>query len=152
EVRRSIGDALTVQPKDSEWTTLSSWTGATHGGAYVARARSVEHCAELFSQARRLGLKVSFRGGGCSFRGSIINRDGLVIDTTALNSILDWQPQTGRLRVQGGVTMADILRHCLADGWVAAGVPGSLTVTVGGAMANNSHGKDSCCRGNFGNH
>jgi decaprenylphospho-beta-D-ribofuranose 2-oxidase len=143
---------LTIQPKDSEWTILSSWTGATHGGAYLARARSVEHCAELFSQAHRLGRKVSFRGGGCSFSDSIVNRDGLVIDTTSLNAVLEWNPQTGRLRVQGGATMGDVLRRSLPDGWVAAGIPGSLTITVGGAMANNSHGKDSCCRGNFGSH
>jgi FAD/FMN-containing dehydrogenase len=150
--RRRIDDSPMIRPRDSEWAILSSWTGATHGGAFLARARSAEHCAELFSEARRLGLKVSFRGGGCSFSDSIVNRDGLVIDTAALNAVLDWQPRTGRLRAGGGVTMADILRRCLADGWVAAGIPGSLTVTVGGAIANNSHGKDSCCRGNFGNH
>jgi decaprenylphospho-beta-D-ribofuranose 2-oxidase len=143
---------LTIGPKDSQWTVLSSWTGATHAGSFLARARSVEHCAELLCQARGLGLKVSFRGGGCSYSDSIVNRDGLVIATTALNAILDWQPQTGRLRVQAGATMADLLRCCLPDGWVAAGIPGSLNVTVGGAMANNSHGKDSCCRGNFGAH
>ena len=42
-----------------------------------------------------------------------------------------------------GTTLADILRLALPAGWTLPGVPGSFMVTVGGAIANNVHGKDA---------
>ena len=142
---------MSVKADDAKWAIVSSWSGASHGGAYLAVARSIEHSADLIAEARRRCLPLSFRGGGCSYSDSILNRDGFIIDTTGLNRILDWNPQTGRLRVQGGVTMAAVLRHTLRENWVLASVPGSLNVTVGGAIANNVHGKDAARYGNFGN-
>ena len=54
-----------------------------------------------------------------------------------------WDPATGRLAVRAGTTLADILRLGLPSGWTLPGVPGSFMVTVGGAIANNVHGKDA---------
>ncbi len=53
---------------------------------------------------------------------------------------------------QSGVLFKDILDVCIPAGWLLPVTPGTQFVTVGGAIANDVHGKNHHVAGTFGNH
>lgn len=62
----------------------------------------------------------------------------------------DWQ--TGVLRAESGVTLDEVLDVAIPRGWMLPVTPGTKYVTLGGAIANDVHGKNHHVRGTFGNH
>jgi FAD/FMN-containing dehydrogenase len=116
----------------------------------VARPASVSELASIFAIAVEDGLTVSLRGAGCSYGDAALNDGGLVLDCTALNRILAWDPDSGRLTAEPGVTIAQFWQRILPDGWWPVVVPGTSAVTLGGATAMNVHGKNNWHAGSFG--
>jgi FAD/FMN-containing dehydrogenase len=51
--------------------------------------------------------------------------------------------EAGRLTAQSGVTFDEILRVAIPRGWFLPLTPGTRFVTIGGAVANDVHGKNS---------
>jgi len=113
---------------------------------------TIDQIQEVFALARRVGTTVTPRGAGNSYNDAALNQDAIVLDLTGMRRILEWNPHTGVLRVEAGVTIGDIWRHCLPDGWWPAVVPGTQTPTVGGCLAMNVQGKNAWKRGSFGEH
>jgi len=91
-------------------------------------------------------------GRGRSYGDSCLNADRSLIDCRRLNRILGFDESTGVLRCEGGVTFADIIKVFLPKGWFLPVTPGTCFVTVGGAIANDVHGKNHHCAGTFGSH
>jgi FAD/FMN-containing dehydrogenase len=89
---------------------------------------------------------------GRSYGDSCLNADGHLLLTKWLNRWYLFDDITGRIRVESGVTIEDILRLCVPRGWFLAVTPGTKFVTVGGAIANDVHGKNHHREGSFGNH
>jgi FAD/FMN-containing dehydrogenase len=79
--------------------------------------------------------------------------DGMdLLDCTSLNRILDFEWETGRVRLEAGVNFADLLEVSVPRGWFLPVTPGTKFVTVGGAIANDVHGKNHHCAGTIGSH
>ncbi len=91
-------------------------------------------------------------GLGRSYGDSCLNRGRELIDCCRLNRILGFDESTGLLRCEGGVSLADIIDVFLPKGWFLPVTPGTRFVTVGGAIANDVHGKNHHCAGSFGAH
>jgi FAD/FMN-containing dehydrogenase len=91
-------------------------------------------------------------GLGRSYGDSCLNADRSLLDCSRLNRILDFDESSGVLRCESGVTFADIIRVFLPEGWFLPVTPGTQFVTVGGAIANDVHGKNHHCAGTFGSH
>ncbi len=134
------------------WRVLDGFGGATRGAARYIAPESVEHLAEIVSQARREKLHVTFRGAGRSYGDAVVNRDGLIIDLQRLRQIRSWDPSTGLIDLDPGVTIETLWRHTLADGYWPAVVPGTMRPTAGGCLAMNVHGKNNYRAGPFGDH
>lgn len=100
----------------------------------------------------REGGTVLARGMARSYGDSCLNEGGVVIDCSALDRFLEFDPHTGRLTCEAGVTLRDIIRFALPRGWFPVVVPGTQFVTVGGAIANDVHGKNHHVAGTFGRH
>lgn len=128
----------------------SGWTLASHAMSYVARAGSREEIEQVLAEARRRGLSVTMRGSGYSYGDEILNEGGVILDLTRMNRVLDWNPETGRMTVEPGVTYGQALACCLKDNWVVPVVPGTRHPTFGGSLANNVHGKNAWTDGNLG--
>ncbi|PNB76688.1 FAD-binding oxidoreductase, partial [Pseudomonas sp. FW305-BF6] len=62
----------------------------------------------------------------------------------------DWQQ--GTVQAEAGVTLAEILAISIPQGWFLSVTPGTQFATLGGAIANDVHGKNHHLRGTFGNH
>ena len=91
-------------------------------------------------------------GLGRSYGDSCLNADRALIDCRRLNRILGFDETTGVLRCESGVSFADIIAVFLPKGWFLPVTPGTQFVTVGGAIANDVHGKNHHCAGTFGAH
>jgi decaprenylphospho-beta-D-ribofuranose 2-oxidase len=131
---------------------LAGWALSERRSAYVWRPTTIEEILEVFALARQIGTTVALRGAGNSYNDASLNRDAIVLDLTGMRRILEWHPETGVIRVEAGVTIGDIWRRCLPDGWWPAVVPGTQTPTVGGCLAMNVHGKNAWKLGSFGEH
>lgn len=92
------------------------------------------------------------RGNGRSYGDSCLANGGTLVDLRRLDHFISFDPATGRLACEAGVLLRDILRLTVPHGWFLAVAPGTQLVTVGGAIANDVHGKNHHRRGSFGNH
>ena len=91
-------------------------------------------------------------GLGRSYGDSCLNASRDLIDCRRLNRILAFDESTGMLRCESGVSLSDIIDVFLPKGWFLPVTPGTRFVTVGGAIANDVHGKNHHCAGTFGAH
>ncbi|HEV2465280.1 MAG TPA: FAD-binding oxidoreductase [Acidobacteriaceae bacterium] len=69
-----------------------------------------------------------------------------------MDRLLDFDPQTGVLCCEAGTTMGEILDFAVPRGFFLPVSPGTKFVTVGGAIANDIHGKNHHVAGTFGRH
>jgi FAD/FMN-containing dehydrogenase len=79
-----------------------------------------------------------------------MNSENIVLDLRRLNRVLDWDPGAGVIRIEPGVTIGQLWRHTLEDGWWPAVVPGTMFPTLGGCSSTNVHGKNHWRVGSLG--
>jgi FAD/FMN-containing dehydrogenase len=91
-------------------------------------------------------------GMGRSYGDVCLLEGGTLLSTRGLNRFLHFDPATGLLRCESGVTLAQILQFAVPRGWFLPVTPGTKYVSVGGAIANDVHGKNHHVAGTFGNH
>ena len=91
-------------------------------------------------------------GKGRSYGDVCLNPTGIVVDSNSQDCFLSFCSVSGQIECQGGVLLADVLDLAVPQGWFLAVTPGTKYVTVGGAIANDVHGKNHHNKGSFGNH
>src|SRR5581483_7791332 len=91
-------------------------------------------------------------GYGRSYGDSCLNEGGVLLDATPLRRFLDFDEKQGLLRCEAGVMLADILDVIVPRGWFLPVSPGTKFISVGGAIANDVHGKNHHRAGTFGCH
>ncbi len=75
-----------------------------------------------------------------------------VLSTVEFKDLVDFNPQTGLLNGQSGLSLAQILKIIIPHGWFLPVTPGTRFVTIGGAIAADVHGKDHRTAGSFCRH
>jgi FAD/FMN-containing dehydrogenase len=91
-------------------------------------------------------------GLGRSYGDSCLNDGGILLDTSLLDRFISFDPEHGILQCEAGVALADILEVAVPKGWFLPVTPGTKFVTVGGAIANDVHGKNHHRAGTIGCH
>ena len=99
-------------------------------------------------------LGVSFLpfGMGRSLGDSCLNDNNALLTTPAMSRVMTFDSQSGRLTAEAGITFDAIMRLSLPHGWFLPVTPGTRFVSLGGAVANDVHGKNHHCAGTFGCH
>lgn len=128
--------------KVASWGRLSH---DEHDVSYLRRAEAVP--AQLASDGTGLA-----HGMGRSYGDVGLNPGGRLWLTGSLDRFIDFDPVTGILACEAGVLLRDIQQAGLAQGWMLPVSPGTQMVSVGGAIANDVHGKNHHAAGSFGNH
>lgn len=116
----------------------------------VRKVLSREELPEILRNAEPRSLLPY--GLGRSYGDSCLNENRTLLDCAALNRILDFDQNTGRIRVEAGTSLADLLEVIVPQGWFLPVTPGTKFVTIGGAIANDVHGKNHHRAGTFGCH
>lgn len=91
-------------------------------------------------------------GSGMSYGDSCLAASDHVIRLTSLDRFMSADWKTGLLKAESGVTLEDILALSIPRGWFLPVTPGTRYATLGGAIANDVHGKNHHRRGTFGRH
>lgn len=91
-------------------------------------------------------------GMGRSYGDVGLNPEGTLWRTAALDRFISFDEAQGRLVCEAGVLLRDIQQAMVSRGWILPVTPGTLLVTVGGAIANDIHGKNHSKHGSFGHH
>jgi decaprenylphospho-beta-D-ribofuranose 2-oxidase len=133
-------------------TKLENFGHSLSAPAYLYRPTSPEEIAEIFKFARQNGRTVTLRGAGRSYNDAALNSGGIVIDSTGMNKILEWNPETGRITAEPGLTLEKLWKTVLPSGWWPPVVSGTMTTTLGGCLGMNIHGKNNFRMGPIGEH
>lgn len=91
-------------------------------------------------------------GNGRSYGDVCLNEDGVLMLTRGLDRFIAFDRASGRLQCEAGVLLKEILDLVVPQGWFLPVTPGTRFVTVGGAIANDVHGKNHHAAGSFGHH
>ena len=91
-------------------------------------------------------------GYGRSYGDSCLNDGGTLLDTSGLERLIAFDPETGVLRAEAGMSLAQILAFAVPKGFFLPVSPGTKYVSLGGAVANDIHGKNHHRAGTFGRH
>lgn len=91
-------------------------------------------------------------GNGRSYGDTCQADDGTLVDMRGLNQIVSLDTQSGLIVAEAGVLLSRIIAHAAPHGFFPPVVPGTQFVTLGGAIANDVHGKNHHRRGTFGCH
>ena len=91
-------------------------------------------------------------GQGRSYGDVCLNNGGTLVTTAGMCMALAFDPQEGIITVEAGMTLEALLHLTIPHGWFLPVVPGTRYVSIGGAVANDIHGKNHHRRGTFGCH
>ena len=130
---------------------VSSWGRLSSEQHTVTAFRDVEEAV------RRMRIEAGAEKGlawgmGRSYGDVPLNPGGTLWAMRSLDRMHDFDEETGRLTVEAGVLLSEIQELFVDRGWLLAVTPGTRWVTVGGAIANDVHGKNHAAYGSFGEH
>lgn len=133
-------------------TAPVSWGRAHRFAHTLIDVRDTRAVAEQLARlvgGKRLALPF---GSGRSYGDSCLNQDGLLLHSKRLDCFIEFDRARGVLCAESGLSLAEILTHVVPYGWFLPVVPGTKYVTLGGALANDIHGKNHHRAGSFANH
>lgn len=91
-------------------------------------------------------------GNGRSYGDVALNAGHTLLRTRWLDRYVAFDAVAGLLECEAGVLLSAIIEDLAPRGWFLPVVPGTRHVTVGGAIANDVHGKNHHAKGSFGDH
>lgn len=130
----------------ARYTSFGQATPAAHHGMAAGKAIALLRSGEAGE-----GALLAY-GNGRSYGDSCQNPAGTVIDMRSLDRIRAFDATTGLVEAEAGTMLCDIIAYAAPHGFFPAVVPGTQFVTLGGAIANDIHGKNHHRRGTFGCH
>ena len=125
-----------------------SWGRVVREPQRVAKPHFRDELPRLIAEAPRTSkLAIGLRR---SYGNSCLNGAGVMIDATGLDRFIAFDPETGRLRAEAGASLSSVLQLVVPHGWFLPTTPGTRFVTLGGAVANDVHGKNHHRAATFG--
>ncbi len=140
-----------ILPRD-RIEAVEGFGGADRATGYAYRPSTIDGIRDVFAVARAHRLPVAPRGAGRSYGDAAYLAEAITLDLTRMNRILGWNPHTGVITVEPGVTLRDLWQYVIGDGWLPPVVSGTMYPTLGGALAMNIHGKNHFKQGTLGEH
>ena len=104
--------------------------------------------SDLFDKQR---APYTIYGLGRSYGDVCLTGKGTLLLSRGLNEFINFDSVNGKIRCEAGTSLNEILQLVTQQGWFIPVVPGTRFVTLGGAVANDIHGKNNHKVGSFGN-
>jgi FAD/FMN-containing dehydrogenase len=130
-------------------SSVGSWGRLDYGASQVIDLDDPAGALRRICSAGPPGLAY---GNGRSYGDVCQNPGGRLWRTRRMDRFLAFDLDSGVLRCEAGVLLRDAARLALTHGWFLPVTPGTQLVTIGGAIANDVHGKNHHKTGTFGCH
>ncbi len=131
--------------------TLAGWGRVAPAHSQATRPeRMTEAQADFRAPAGERGM--CLYGAGRSYGDCALNDGGAALMTRRLDRILAFDPASQIVQVEPGVDFRRLLAVFLPRGFLAPVTPGTGFATIGGAVANDVHGKNHEHDGSFCQH
>lgn len=127
---------------------ITSWGRVVRKRQCVARPAFISDVIAWAAEDKGRRLAAGLRR---SYGDTPLFSDGRLILTPELDRILSFD-ERGLVRAQAGLSLGELLKIAVPRGWFAPVTPGTKNVTLGGAVANDVHGKNHTSAGTFGCH
>ncbi len=135
----------------AELATLTGWGRVLRTPSVTQRPDGVADLAAAFADRPRAhGLIV--HAAGRAYGDCALNAEGTALLTAGLTGVLAFDAATGLIAVEPGVTFRQLMAAYLPHGWLVPVSPGTGFATIGGAVANDVHGKNHEVSGSFAQH
>ena len=128
---------------------IDSWTYFKKLDCNIVYPKNKKELEDILNYAKKNNLSVIAMGHGCSYSDLFMHDKGIVINFKNLNKIINFNSQGNTLLVEPGANVAQVNNFLLGKKLTINNIPASFEITVGGAIANNVHGKDSHNNGYF---
>ena len=129
---------------------VSSW-GRLSALPHQLQALRDRHRLALEDGAATAGPGLAY-GNGRSYGDVCLNPGGRLWTTRGLDRFIDFDRSTGVIECEAGVLLDEIITLALPAGWFLPVTPGTRFATIGGAIANDVHGKNHHRAGTLGEH
>ena len=127
-----------------------SWGRVLRARHEVARPQWRDELPALLDEGTEAGRKLLAIGLRRSYGDSGLNPDGAIIDMIRLDRAIAFDPETRLLRAEAGVSLDALLGMLVPRGFFLPVTPGTRFATLGGAVANDVHGKNHHRAGTLG--
>ncbi len=117
-----------------------NWTGdQLCTPAAVQSPASIEELAATIDDAGSQGRRVRVAGAGHSFSENVCT-DGLMLKLDRMSDLIEADPSSGLVRVQGGITIHDLSLRLAAHGLAMENLGDIDVQTIAGAISTATHG------------
>jgi decaprenylphospho-beta-D-ribofuranose 2-oxidase len=123
---------------------LAGWGNFPVAESYIVNPRNEQDAREDLEKGKLIA-----RGLGRSYGDQAVNDNNYVAICTKLDHFLHWDEKEGILECEAGVSLEEIIVSFGSKGWLPMICPGTKFVTIGGAIANDIHGKAHHIDGSF---
>ena len=125
----------------------SSWGRVIRRDHELVRPRFTDEVVAWAQTSARPRLAI---GMGRSYGDTALSADAVLIDMRGLDRICSFDPHTRILCAEAGLSLDALMRQMAPRGFFPKTCPGTRYVTLGGAVANDVHGKNHHSAGAFG--
>ena len=124
--------------------TIAGWGNFPGAESYIFSPANTETWKSLIRQKDFIA-----RGLGRSYGDQATNQNKNVGICTPMHCFLAWDEAAGILECEAGTSLEEIITYFAPRGWLPMICPGTKFVTIGGAIANDIHGKAHHADGSF---
>ena len=127
---------------------LSSWgntLSSKHEIFDLQNQKSAQHLLSLDGKGIVYGM-------GRSYGDVCLNPGGIAWRSKDLDRVIEFDENLGTIECESGVSLKSIQDLIMPKGWMLPVSAGTQYISVGGAIANDIHGKNHHKFGTFGNH
>ena len=124
---------------------ISGWGNNLVVNSNIIYPKNVNEIIEIIKEYKSKGILV--RGMGRSYGDVALNEN--IISLKYYKKTLELNEKDGLLKCSSNVTISEINDLIISKGWFLNITPGSKFVSIGGAIANDVHGKNHHRDGSF---